>query len=256
MEVIMKKTTLLLVIMTLLVLLSGCSSTTQPNIPVNDTLSNEQAKSILIGKVIKIYDNYMLVANAEDDAKSSDIYTVSTDFDFDASKIKPGSIVKIGYDGMIMETYPAKLGDIKYINFIEQKDDLVGLYEKVFDKLWETDKGLNTDIDILAFDLSKTTNLTDAEKSALIYVLGNKYSLETVSGTFDQLSKDGYIDKEKLYFENGILFSFEVTKESKNSFMFNAQKWRSGLGAYFFQDCTAKKTKDGWDYKIGEEMIS
>ncbi len=198
----------------------------------------------------------MLVANAEDDAKSSDIYTVSTDFDFDASKIKPGSIVKIGYDGMIMETYPAKLGDIKYINFIEQKDDLVGLYEKVFDKLWETDKGLNTDIDILAFDLSKTTNLTDAEKSALIYVLGNKYSLETVSGTFDQLSKDGYIDNEKLYFENGILFSFEVTKESKNSFMFNAQKWRSGLGAYFFQDCTARKNKDGWDFKIGSEAIS
>ncbi len=252
----MKKTTILLVISTLLILFNGCTSATQVNTPVDDTCSNEQAKSILLGKVIKIYDNYILISNAEDNAKSSDLYIVSTDFEFDTSKIKPESIVKIGYDGMIMETYPAKLGDVKYIKFIEQKDDLVGLYEKAFDKLWETDKGLNMDIDILAFDLSITTNLTDAEKSSLIYVLGNKNGLETVSGTFDQLSENGYIDKENLVFENGILFSFEVTKESKNSFMFNAKKWRSGIGAYFFQNCTAKKTKDGWNFKIGEEMIS
>lgn len=252
----MKRTTLLLVIITLLILLNGCASTTQPNIPNDVISSDEQANAILLGKVIKIYDNYMLVANAEDTAKSSDLYIISTDFDFDKSEIKTGSIIKIGYDGMIMESYPAKLGDVKYIKFIEQKDDLVGLYEKVFDKLWETDKGLNTNIEILAFDLTSTTNLTDAEKSALIYTLGNKYNLETVAGTFEQLSEEGYIDKEKLYFENGLLFSFEVLKESKNSFTFNAQKWRGGLGAYFFQDCTAKKSKDGWDFKIGSEAIS
>lgn len=253
----MKKTTLMLVIIiTLLILLNGCASTAQPNIPNDDVSSTEQTKSILLGKVMKVYDNYMLVVNAEDTAKFGDLYSISTDLDYDKSQIQAGSIIKIGYDGMIMESYPAKLGDVKYIKFIEQKDDLVGLYEKVFDKLWETDKGLNMDINILAFDLSKTTNITDAEKSALMYELGSKYSLDTVSGTFDQLSEEGYIDKENLYFENGILFSFEVIEESKNSFMFNAQKWRSGLGAYFFLDCTAKKTKNGWDFEIGGEAIS
>ena len=247
----MKKTTLILFIIALLLMLGACTTN-----QVDDNTSNLQAKAKLIGKVIKIYDKYFLVSSSEDETKFSDLYIVSTDFDYDKEKIKPGAIIEIGYDGTIMESYPAKFGDIKYIKFIEQKDDLVGLYEKVFDKLWETDKGLNMDIDILAFDLSKTTNLSEAEKSALIYVLGNKYSLETVSGTFDQLSEQGYIDKENLYFENGILFSFEVIKESKNSFEFNAQKWRSGKGAYFFNDCTAKKTNNGWDFKIGGEAIS
>ena len=250
------KRKIFLLIIALLVLLSGCSAASQPNIPNEDISLEEQSKEIFIGKVVKIYDNYLLVTDADDNAKYGDIYIVSTDIDFDKDKIKPGAIIKIGYDGAIMESYPAKFGDVKYIKFIEKKEDLIGLYEKVFDKLWETDKGLNSDINILAFDLSKTTNLNDAEKSALIYVLGNKYSLDTVEGTFDELSRDWYIDKENLYFENGILFSFEVTKESNNSFKFNAQKWRSGLGAYFFQDCTAKKTNDGWDFTIGSEAIS
>lgn len=252
----MKRSTFLLVIITLLILLSGCTPAAKQNTPNDDTSTDEQSKAIYIGKVIKIYDNYLLVAGADDNASSSDLYIVSTDIDFDSDKIKAGSIIKIGYDGTIMESYPAKFGGVQYVKLIEQKDDFVGLYEKVFDKLWETDKGLNTSIDILAFDLSQTTNLTDAEKNGLIFVLGNKYSLETVSGTFEQLSEEGYIDKEKLYFENGILFSFEVTKESKDSFKFNARKWRSGRGAYFFQDCTAEKTKDGWDFKIGSEAIS
>ena len=110
--------------------------------------------------------------------------------------------------------------------------------------------------DYPAFDLSKTTNLSESEKSALIYVLGNKYKLQTVSGTFEQLRKDGYIDKDLLEFKNGILFSFEVIKQSENSFMFNAEKWRSGIGAYFFNECKAKKINGIWDYKIGSEAIS
>ena len=39
---------------------------------------------------------------------------------------------------------------------------------------------------------------------------------------------------------------------------FDAQKWRSSLGAYWFSDCTALQSPLGeWsDYTIGSEMIS
>ena len=39
---------------------------------------------------------------------------------------------------------------------------------------------------------------------------------------------------------------------------FDAQKWRSSLGAYFFSNCTAVQSALGeWsDYTIGSEMIS
>lgn len=246
----MRKTNLFLLVITLLIALSACT----PTKPVDNSL-NPRSKHKFIGKVIKIYDKSILVSNAGDEVKSGDLYIVSTESGYDKEKIQPGAIVEIGYNGNINESYPAKFS-AEYIAFIDKRDDMVGFYEKVFDKLWETDKGLNSDIEILAFDLSKTTNLSDSEKSALIYVLGNKYRLETVSGTFEQLREDGYIDKEVLEFKNGILFSFEVTKQSENSFMFNAEKWRSGDGAYFLKDCTAKKTNDVWNYEIGSEAIS
>ena len=38
---------------------------------------------------------------------------------------------------------------------------------------------------------------------------------------------------------------------------FDAQKWRSGLGAYYFGQCTAQKNADGkWSYTVGQEAIS
>jgi len=39
---------------------------------------------------------------------------------------------------------------------------------------------------------------------------------------------------------------------------FNAEKWRSSLGAYFFHDCSAMWPEAGtWSgYQIGSEMIS
>lgn len=246
----MRKTNLFLIVIALLIVFSACT----PTKPVDNSL-NSQSKHKFIGKVIKIYDKSILISNAGEEIKSGDLYIVSTEAGYDKEKIQPGAIIEIGYNGNINESYPARFS-AEYIRFIDKRDDMVGFYEKVFDKLWETDKGLNSDIEILAFDLSKTTNLSDPEKSALIYVLGNKYSLETVSGTFEQLRKDGYIDKDLLEFKNGILFSFEVTKQSENSFMFNAEKWRSGDGAYFLKDCKAQKTNDVWDYEIGSEAIS
>ena len=39
--------------------------------------------------------------------------------------------------------------------------------------------------------------------------------------------------------------------------VFDAQKWRSGLGAYYYGQCTAQKNKDGtWSYTVGQEAIS
>ena len=44
----------------------------------------------------------------------------------------------------------------------------------------------------------------------------------------------------------------------QNTVTFDAQKWRSALGAYFFADCTAEQALDGhWgDYTVGSEAIS
>ena len=45
---------------------------------------------------------------------------------------------------------------------------------------------------------------------------------------------------------------------ARNTVTFDAQKWRSALGAYFFCDCTASQDIDGrWgDYTVGSQAIS
>ena len=44
----------------------------------------------------------------------------------------------------------------------------------------------------------------------------------------------------------------------QNTVTFDAQKWRSALGAYFFTDCTASRDAQGhWgDYTVGAAAIS
>ena len=137
-----------------------------------------------------------------------------------------------------------------------QGEALVAFYQDMLDDLWNRDKGLNSDIDVLAFDLSQVTNLSEDEKDDLVEAVSKSYGAEGIRGTFDELSEQGYIDKENLRFETGILITIEITDVTGDSFTFDAKKWRSGTGAYFFDDCKAVKTEDGWSYTIGSEAIS
>ena len=155
-----------------------------------------------------------------------------------------------------MESYPAQLGEPVYLKITGQGDDLVGLYQTVFEDLWDVDPGLNGEIETMAFDLSKVSNLSDSEKSALIYLVSGSHGIFGISGTFDELAEQGYIDKDQLLFEKGILFQLEVTNTSKTGFVFNASKWRSGDGAYFYQDCRAVERDGNWEYTVGSEAIS
>lgn len=219
-----------------------------------------KADAVLTAKIVQMYDSQFLLAGTG----AADLYMLASVLDIydednqitNADALKPGQTVEVGYSGMVMESYPAQLGTPVYIKIIEKGEDIVGFYEKILNDLWKVDEGLNSDISLLAFDLSQVTNLTNAEKSALVYIVSGAHSLEGITGTFDELSEQGYIDKENLYFENGLLFNFKVTNVTKDSFSFDVTKWRSGLGAYTFHECKAVKTDNGWSYTIGSEMIS
>lgn len=131
---------------------------------------------------------------------------------------------------------------------------LVDFFVTVLEDLWETDPGLNTDAEILAFDLTEAALLTQEEKTALVERFAAAHDAEGRLATFDELVEDGLI--EDLYFENGLLFTLKITDSSAKKFSFDLTKWRSGLGAYFFSDCRAKYSLGAWSYTIGAEMIS
>lgn len=218
-----------------------------------------KSDAVLTGKIVKLYDKSFLLTGS----KMGELYTVSSALDVyvggektDMSALAAGQTVEIGYSGMVMESYPMQLGSPEYIKIVKEGNDLVGFYENVIDELWDRDPGLNSNADVMAFDLSKAANLTEGEKSALIYIAAGARGLQGIAGTFDELSEQGYIDKENLSFKTGLLFTLTVSDAADESFTFSLKKWRSGTGAYGFDDCKAKKTDSGWHYTIGGEWIS
>lgn len=207
----------------------------------------------------------LLLASQEDTA---DIYILNANnYSLTAQspnfeKLENGMLLQITYNGMIMETYPAQLSGILEILVLGYGMDNLGeLYLNVLNDLWETDSGLNSDITELGVDLSDT-RLTRSEQAAVAWAFGGAHGLETIQGSMEELSEMGYIDSELMQWDDGCLFSItEQTPEgtySLNVVKFDAQKWRSGDGAYFFLDCTSVQSALGiWGgYSIGGEAIS
>lgn len=196
------------------------------------------------------------------------------------SDLKDGMNVEISFNGMVMETFPAQLGEAyelhAYSIGTQQSPggtlyDLCGLYLQVLDNLWETDPGLNSDISLAGLDLSEAPgDLLDSERSALAWRFGEKHGVEIVQGTYEELAAEGYLtaveDIPNLYhWEDGCLFSISRNHDHDGEIyfglpvlFFDAQKWRSPLGAYFFGDCSAVWPEMGsWSsYKVGHEAIS
>ena len=217
-----------------------------------------QSEKIIKGKIIKIENDMLLIADTED---KSGLYQISTKkFLGDISKITTGDIVEIGFDGTILEIYPSIIANVDYIIFLKNGEDFVGLYYDILMQLYETDLELNSGIDFIALDLTKDNNLLDSEKTALLHLLWSKTQKQTNLATYEELLSENFItvDENSNYaqFKTGILFKLETSELEQEKFTFNAEKWRSSLGAYFFTNCEARKENGTWVYEIGTEMIS
>lgn len=199
--------------------------------------------------------------------------------------LQDGMNVELSFNGMVQETFPAQLGEVYELHAWSIGApqcpgggyfDLCGLYLQVLDDLWQKDPGLNAGISIAGLDLSQTPGeLLDSEKSALAHRFGELHGVETVQGTFEELTDQGYItvipnDPEcdcipGPRWEDGCLFSIQANHDHDDEvyfglpvLFFDAQKWCSPLGAYFFGDCSAVWPESGtWSgYKVGHEAIS
>lgn len=239
------------------------------NITVNNTIVPDTAKlgeAIQNAKVMDINGKSILLANMAEDANRADIYRLSGDKldnitnadgqKLDPSALKRGMLVEVAYDGMLQESFPLGISNVTGIAIKKQSDDIGGLYQTVIDDLYHTDSSLNHNAQILAFNLNGVVNLKETEKTALIYMIGNTYRKPAIAGNYSELCEQGYINKDLLLFENGLLFTITDTKMTNGKFTFDADKWRSGEGAIMFKKNEAIKTKDGWKYTIGEEWIS
>ena len=201
------------------------------------------------------------------------------------SVLEDGMAVDVAFNGTVLESFPAQLGEVYSVSAWSRGRgrngggtmfDLCGLYLQVLDDLWKKDPALNEDVSQIALDLSQAPGeLTEGEKLALVHRFGELHGVEAFAATFEELKEQGYLTSEPLgdgapegaaflHWEDGCLFSITPSEDHEGesyslpTLFFNAEKWRSSLGAYGFYDCSA-----GWGqvstwngYQIGSEMIS
>ena len=182
-----------------------------------------------------------------------------------------GALVEVACD-LVLETYPGQLAEVTAVNIRSDGfDDRCALYLRVLNDLWTVDEGLNNDITMLSVDLSQT-GLSDSEQAAVAWAFGGMHDIsETMTMSYEELAAEGYLtgadpDSDGIpCWEDGCLFTITEQETGDNELngardtvTFDAQKWRSALGAYFFCDCTASQDIDGrWgDYTVGSQAIS
>ena len=257
---------------------------------VSDTMGGSGEKAVSAGETFRIIqeqpENLLL---AKTDGNSADVYTLSlkdTELTLDGAAFdrnEPGAyqalpdqtligtLLEVAYD-LVLETYPGQLAEVTAVNIRSDGfDDRCALYLRVLNDLWAVDEGLNSDVTAVSVDLSQTS-LTESEQAAVAWAFGGEHGISQVlSLNYEQLAAEGYItgtdpDSDGIpCWEDGCLFTITEQETgdnelngARNTVTFDAQKWRSALGAYFFADCTAEQALDGhWgDYTVGSEAIS
>lgn len=257
---------------------------------VSDTMGGSGEKAVSAGETFRIIqeqpENLLL---AKTDGNSADVYTLSlrdAELTLDGNAFDrnepgayqsfpdgalTGALVEVAYD-LVLETYPGQLAEVTAVNIRSDGfDDRCALYLRVLNDLWAVDEGLNSDITMLSVDLSQT-GLSDSEQAAVAWVFGGMHDIsETMTMSYEELAAERYLSDTAPevdgipHWKDGCLFTITEQENgdnelngARNTVTFDAQKWRSALGAYFFADCTAEQALDGhWgDYTVGSEAIS
>ena len=257
---------------------------------VSDTMGGSGEKAVSAGETFRIIqeqpENLLL---AKTDGNSANVYTLSlrdVELTLDGNafdrnepgahqdlpgKTLTGALVEVAYD-LVLETYPGQLAEVTVVNIRSDGfDDRCALYLRVLNDLWAVDEGLNSDITMLSVDLSQT-GLSDSEQAAVVWVFGGMHDIsETMTMSYEELAAEGYLSDTDPevdgipHWRDGCLFTITEQETgdnelngARNTVTFDAQKWRSALGAYFFTDCTASRDAQGhWgDYTVGAAAIS
>lgn len=78
------------------------------------------SSATISGVVVKVEDNNLLIMNIDD---SKELYSVGTRED--DVEFKQGQEVLIYFDGTILTTYPAQIGNIRKIKIVKEKSDII-----------------------------------------------------------------------------------------------------------------------------------
>lgn len=111
------------------------------------------------------------------------------------------------------------------------KEHLSEIYTLALDVFMEEDAALNSDMAFIAIDMSNFNELADDDKEAILNYFEDKYDVEVMDATFEELQEMGLFDQDEMVLD-GVLLSLEtVTFKFNNHIFFEGSKYRSALGA-------------------------
>lgn len=263
---------LLSIIIVIVILLIGCGikneNVSNGSISTGSTnnLSSKAKMNTFRAEIIELGDTLLVAPDKNSkEYKTSDKISVITgnatvikkrNKESATDDLERGDIVNIRYDGTILESYPAQISP-ESIEVIGH-NHLIECYLALIDDIYKVDNALNSNIKMIALDTTEWKGLSKPEKKMIFSILGEKYKLKIIEGTFDELAKKRIINKKKLYFPDGILITISKVKynDKKTSLICSIMKWRSGLGAIGSDRVSAKYKHNIWKITRGNQWIS
>ena len=170
--------------------------------------------------------------------------------------LRPGMCVQIDFDGSVLETYPCQLSGATALRVTGEFQNLVPFYLDRLDELYQEDEALNSDIEKVALDLSELGNISEEEKEALRYLVECRWGKEAFFSSYQELCDQGEIDRDRPYYEKGIILSLACKEETQDGFAVSGEKWRSGLGAIGYHDAKVQWKDGEWTFEKGAWFIS
>ena len=245
-------------------LFSGCADKNIAHTTVTEPTSTQASQEFeyitFDAKVMKRTGDSLLLGDLGDTVGS--IFYLHTDDD----TIKAGDTVEVTFNGIVMESYPLQLGDPSF-KLKEQGTSLLPMLEELYHELWERDRLLNEDLNVIAVNFDKISVISDIEKEALRKILDDymysNHDISVIESNFEKLKEENllkpYGDIENAYhFPDGLLISFESREDTSlpvTSFTMSITKWRSPLGAYGI-NIIANLDGNEWKYEIETEFMA
>lgn len=224
-----------IVLMMLTLLCASCATT-----PVQA----EEDPNTLTGTVLLAQDDYLVKSD-----KIGLFRLTKGDGDLSA-----GDEVRIEFDGMVLESYPAQLGKVSNVTVTGNGPDAIGLLVERYQMLAGQDS-LGDDTAFLYVDLNQLTIFDTHQKFALLQALTNIEKRRVEEASLDSLKQNGKFDEKLMVIPDGTLLTLESSNLKKDSFTLKLSIYRSALGAIGVS-YAVNIQEYTWQFKLLEQWIS
>lgn len=131
----------------------------------------------------------------------------------------------------------------------EPKEQMGEIYSIALDSFMELDEGLNGEMEYIAIDMSNFEGVDERDKKEIISYFEEKYNVEVMDATLDQLKEDGLFHTDTMSLDGVLLRIEKFDFNSDTTASFEGSKYRSAKGAIGVVG-TVQFVDDHWEIKV------